>query len=71
MLENVKRKRKTAFKKANLATWYEEDIDTREDEEIKEEALLYFMANGNNSSEVYDSSSSYSNDDNDMDDLYN
>ena len=38
---------------------------------IEEEALLYLIANSNNWSEVFYSGSSCSNDDDDIDDLYN
>ena len=64
-------KRKLTFKSSNLLTQGEEDIDSRDKEEIKEKSLLYLMTNGKNSSEDYDSSSSYSDDDYDINDLYN
>ena len=64
-MENEKRKRKLIFKKANLATWSDDGIDSD-----VEEALLCFMALKDESNEAFDSNLSNFNDDNDMDDLY-
>ena len=55
MLENEKRKKKLTFKKANLATWGEEDVDFSEEEKKDKEALLCLMALDNDLDEVFNS----------------
>ena len=70
LVENEKRKRKLTFKKANLVTWGEEDIDPDEEEEKDEEALLYPMAFNDDIDKVESNLSCSSNDDDEVDDLY-
>ena len=64
------KKKKLTFKKENLATWGEEDVDFNEEEKKDEKVLLCLMAFDNDLDEVYDSILSYSSDDDDIEDLY-
>ena len=68
LLKNEKKKRKLTFKKANLATWGEEDIDSDEEEVKDEEALLCLMAFNDYIDEIELNLSCSSNDE--LDDLY-
>ena len=54
------------FEKKNLTTWGENNTDVGDDKEKEEEALLCLMAVDNDSNEVYDSSFSWSNDDDEI-----
>ena len=58
------------FKKANLATWGEEDANFGEEEENDEEALLYIIALDNEIDEVFNSNLSCFSDHDDINDLY-
>ena len=40
MLKNEERKRKLTFKRANLATWGEKDVDSNDDEDKEYESIL-------------------------------
>ena len=51
----MKREKESLPKKVNLATWGEEDIDSRDDDKKEEEAFLYLMALDDEINEVYDS----------------
>ena len=70
-MENEKRKRKLTLKREKLETWEEEDIDSKDEEENEEGALLYLMALGDETNEAYDSNLSCSSDDDEIDELYN
>ena len=70
-MENKKRKKKLTFKKANLVTWDEDEVDSNEEEEKDEEALLCLRTLDNEIIEVFEPNFSCSSDDNnDTDDLY-
>ena len=43
LMENEKRKRKLTFKKANLPTWGNDEVDSGDEKEKDEEALLCLM----------------------------
>ena len=62
MLENEKVKRKLSFKKENLATWGEDEVNSND-----EEALFCLMAFNDEVTKVFDSNLSCSSDDNDDD----
>ena len=70
--ENKKRKRKLTFKKANLTTWGESEINSDDKEEKDKDALLCLMAFNDEANKECDNNFSCFNDDNDgdMDDLY-
>ena len=71
MLENEKRNRKFTFKKSNLPTWGEDELDSNDEKEKDEKALLYLMAFDDEVIDVFDSNLFYSNDDDDeIGDLY-
>ena len=65
MLEIEKRKRKLTFKRANQATWGKDEVDSDDEEEKHEEALLSLMAFDQDSIEVVNSILSSSSDDQD------
>ena len=66
-----KERKKLTLKKENLTSWGEEDVDSRDEEKKKEEAHLYLIAFDNEIDKVYDSSlSCFSDDDDNIDDLY-
>ena len=54
LLENEKKKRKLTFKRANLATWGEDEVDSNDEEEKDEKALLCLMSLDQDPSEVFD-----------------
>ena len=60
--QRQKTKRNLTFKKANLTTWGEEDVDSSEEEKKNEEAPPYFIALNSEFDKVYDSNLSYSGD---------
>ena len=63
--------RKLTFKKANLATWGKEEVDSDDKEEKDEEALLYLMTFNDEVNKVLDLILSCSNNDSDdINDLY-
>ena len=71
-MENEKRKRKFTFKKANLATWGEDEVDSDDEEKKDEEALPCLMAFDDEITEVFNSNLSCfsDDDDDDVDDFY-
>ena len=62
---------KFTFKRANLVTWGEENVDFSDEEQNDKEALLYLMALDDDINEVYDSNLFCSSDDYEINDLYN
>ena len=73
MMENEKKKRnKQLAKKTHLATWGDKDIESRDEKEKEEDAVLCLMAMEDERVDVNDINSNSLNDfDDDVDDLYN
>ena len=68
LLKNEKRKRKLTFKKENLATRVEDEVDSDGEEQKDKEALLCLVALDDDIIEVFNSNLSYFSDDDDDDD---
>ena len=66
-----RKKRKLTFKRSNLATWGEDEVNSSNEEEKDEEALLCLMILDQDPSDLFDFNfSTSSNDEDDIDDLY-